>query len=90
MKKFEEIKERAIKGNGYIEHNGTTYYFADNGAYADNYQNEVAIFADAYTGEVDEYENLILYKIRWDYIGQDEDDMTNAADWDNPVEISKQ
>lgn len=89
-KELQEIKERATKGNGYIKYNGVTYYFTDNGAYADNYENEVAIFADAYTGETDDYEKLVLFKIRWEYVGHDQEDMTNAADWDNPIEIFRQ
>jgi len=87
MKTFEEIKERAIKGNGYITYNNKTYYFTDNGAYVDDYEGEPAVFADAYTGEKDEYGELILSLIRWDYIGSDMDDTGNYANWNNPVEI---
>lgn len=85
MKSFEEIK----KNNwGYIDYNGKRYYFLAP-AYADNYQNDIAIFANAVTGETDEFfGELIQYKIRWAYTGAENSE--DWADWENPIEITKQ
>jgi hypothetical protein len=83
---FEEIKTEAEKRGMTVEFEGTTYYMTQD-AYADNYNDEPAIFAHAVSGEVDEYGDLIQYQIRWDYI--DQENLEDCADWENPVDVKR-
>jgi hypothetical protein len=83
---FEEIKALAEKRYMTVDFEGTTYYMTQD-AYADNYQNEPAVFTHAVSGETDESGNLIIYRVRWDYI--EAEDLEDCADWDSPVDVTR-
>lgn len=68
-----------------VEFEGVKYFVAD--AYLENYGDGTGVFAQAYTGELDEYGDYKRFEVRWDYIEADE--MENVADWETPVEVSE-
>jgi hypothetical protein len=78
-----------------VEHNGTTYWLAED-AYYDNYQDTIAYYAHAYDWIGNEY--LMRWNLTEDYAQQlaemeqaglyDDLDQSVACDWDSPAEVT--
>jgi hypothetical protein len=78
-----------------VEHNGTTYWLAED-AYYDNYQDTIAYYAHAYDWLGNEY--LMRWDITAEYAAEleamrqaglyDDVDQSSACDWDSPAEVT--